>query len=113
METAASVPPFLHENLVMKFLRTLSWLFRALLFVLLFLFALKNTDVVALKFYFGQGWQAPLVLVLVAFFALGALFGILACLSTLLRQRREILVLKRRPADPGEPPLAAPPVTES
>ena len=99
----------------MKILRTLSWLFRGLLFVLLFLFALKNTDVVTLKFYFGQGWQAPLVLVLVAFFASGAVICILACLSTLLRQRREILALKRgrRDAGPDEPPPAVPPLTES
>jgi len=106
------MPPFFRKNPAMKILRYLSWLFRALLFVLLFLFALKNTDMITLKFYFGQGWQAPLVLVLVAFFALGALIGILACLSTLMRQRREILALKRD-GRPAEPPRAAPPVTES
>ena len=46
----------------MKFLRHLSWIFRALLFVALFLFALKNTDPVTLRFYSDQILQLPLVL---------------------------------------------------
>ena len=40
--------------------------------------------------------EAPLVAVLFAFFAAGALFGILALLGTVLRQRREISLLKKK-----------------
>ena len=66
-----------------------------LLFILLLVFAAKNTEPVALRFYFDLVWQAPLVLLLFAFFAAGALLGVVAVLGTLLRQRREILRLRR------------------
>lgn len=79
----------------MKILHYLSWLLRALLFIALFLFALKNVDPVTLHLYFDQSWQAPLVLVILAFFALGAALGVTACLSKLFSQRREILAMKR------------------
>ncbi len=93
----------------MKFLRHLSWILRALLFAALFLFALKNTDPIAIRFYFGQYWQAPLVLVMLAFFALGALLGTLACLPRLFAQRRELLFLRRKlGAKQGELPEPPP-----
>ena len=66
-----------------------------LLFILLLAFAAKNTEPIALRFYFDLVWQAPLVLLLFAFFAAGALLGVVAVLGTLLRQRREILRLRR------------------
>ena len=79
----------------MKLWKVLAWLFRALLFIALLLFALKNTDPVTLHFYLDQTWQSPLILVLLAFFAGGAALGVLACLSKLFAQRRENLALKR------------------
>ena len=79
----------------MKFLRYIAWLLRALLFLALLLFALKNTEPVALRLYFDQTWQAPLILVILAFFAFGAGLGVLACLTKLFAQRREILALKK------------------
>jgi uncharacterized integral membrane protein len=66
-----------------------------LLFILLLAFAAKNTEPIALRFYFDLVWQAPLVLLLFAFFAAGALLGMVAVLGTVLRQRREILRLQR------------------
>ena len=94
----------------MKFLRSMAWMLRALLFVALLLFALKNTDPVTLRFYMDQTWQAPLVLVIVAFFALGAGLGVLAGFAKLFAQRREIAALKKdlraRPA--AEPPPVPP-----
>jgi uncharacterized integral membrane protein len=44
------------------------------------------------------------VLILLGAFALGALFGVAALIGTVLRQRREISILKR-PAEPAPPPL--------
>jgi uncharacterized integral membrane protein len=79
----------------MKLWKYLAWLFRALLFVALLLFALKNTEPVTLRFYLEQSWQAPLVLVLLAFLALGAALGVMACLTKLFAQRREIQSLKK------------------
>jgi len=66
-----------------------------MLFLALFLFAIKNTETVTLRFWFDQTWQAPLVLLLLAFLAGGALLGVLACLARLFGQRREIARLKR------------------
>jgi uncharacterized integral membrane protein len=85
-----------------------------LLFLLLLAFAAKNTGPVALRFYFDLVWQAPLVLLLFAFFAAGALLGVLALLGTLLRQRREILRLRREArgraqAQDARPARQAPP----
>ena len=86
-------------------MRVVTWAIRLLVFVLLIAFAAKNADPVTLRFYFDLALQAPLVVLLFAFFALGALFGVLALLGTLLRQRRELGVLRRRV--PPEPPAEA------
>jgi lipopolysaccharide assembly protein A len=87
--------------------RVLTWAVRLVVFVLLLAFAAKNVEPVTLRFYFELALQAPLVLVLFAFFAAGALFGLLAPLSALLRQRREISLLKRQ-LSASEPPPAPP-----
>jgi len=76
-------------------------------FVLLVAFAAKNADNVTLRFYFDLTLQAPLVLVLFGFFAAGALFGMLALIGTLLRQRREIARLKKQQDSPPEQPRVA------
>jgi len=84
-----------------------TWAIRLTIFVLLVAFAAKNADPVTLRFYFDLALQAPLVLVLFGFFAAGALFGMLALLGTLLRQRREIARLKKQQDSPPEPPRIA------
>lgn len=76
-------------------MRYLLWILKFILFVLVLSFAIKNTDMVSVRYYLGQEWQAPLVLVLLVFFCLGAAIGILASLAQLFRQRREIVALKR------------------
>jgi len=89
----------------MRYVTTTAWL---LVFLLLLAFAAKNVQPVALRFYFDLVWQAPLVLLLFAFFAAGALLGLLAALGSLLRQRREIGRLKREAREaPAAPPEAA------
>ena len=96
----------------MKIWKTLGWVLRALVFLALLLFALKNSDPVTLHFFLDRTWQASLVLVLLAFFALGAALGVLACLTKLFSQRREIAALKReierrQAADRPPPPPGA------
>jgi len=94
-------------------MRMVTWAVRAAAFVILLAFAVKNTEPVTLRFYFDLAWQAPLVALLLAFFAGGALVGLAAVLTTVLRQRREIQQLRRdaRPAaapdveTPRLPPL--------
>jgi uncharacterized integral membrane protein len=88
-------------------MRIVTWTIRLAVFLLLIAFAAKNVEPVTLRFYFDLALQAPLVLVLFGFFVLGALFGVAALLSTVLRQRREISVLKKQPslAEPAPPPV--------
>ena len=83
-------------------MRLLTWAIRVALFVVLLAFAAKNTEPVALRFYFDLAWQAPLVAVLLAFFAAGAALGLLAMLGGWIGQRREISRLRRLVAPPGE-----------
>ncbi len=63
---------------------------RWFLFLVFFLFALKNHELVSLKFYFDLEWKVPLVLLLFMFFVAGALAGLLSLLPRVLRQRREV-----------------------
>ncbi|MGH8806527.1 MAG: LapA family protein [Noviherbaspirillum sp.] len=61
-----------------------------ILFIVFFGFALKNTQEVALRFFFDYEMRGPLVLLLLAFFAGGAALGILAMIPTMFRHRRDL-----------------------
>lgn len=88
----------------------LTWAIRLSIFAVLALFAVQNTDVVSVTLLPGQIWQAPLVIVLLVFFAGGAVLGALSLFGTLFRQRRELGRLRRDlaklPAASNEPPSA-------
>jgi putative membrane protein len=92
----------------MTFLRYVSWLLRVFLFVVLLLFALKNTAPVRLHFFMDTGWDVPLIVLLLVFFAFGAVLGVMGCLVRVLQQRREIAVLRKQ-VDSGAPSRAAAP----
>jgi len=86
-------------------MRYLTWAIRIAVFFLLVAFAAKNVEPVTLRFYFDLVLETPLVLALFGFFAAGALFGMLALLGTVLRQRREIGFLKKNKSmDASVPP---------
>jgi lipopolysaccharide assembly protein A len=91
-------------------MRIITWALRLIVFLLLVAFAAKNVEPVKLRFYFDLEWQAPLVVVLFGVFAVGALFGIVALVGTLLRQRREISALKKRTSLAEAPPTIPPPL---
>ena len=74
----------------------LLWFVRLLVFAILLGFALKNTDPVAVRFYLGSEWEAPLVFVLLVAFVLGAAAGLLASLGVVFRKRREISGLRKQ-----------------
>lgn len=76
-------------------MRALLWASRIFIFLFLFAFAIKNTDPVSLRFFFDASWQAPLVIVVLAFFAGGAALGALSLLGTLFGLRRETTRLRR------------------
>lgn len=76
-------------------MRYLGWVARTLIFVVVLGFALQNSQPVALHYFFGYVWEAPLVALLLAAFVLGAFLGLLALLPTLFRLRRERAKLRR------------------
>jgi putative membrane protein len=76
-------------------MRYFTWIFRAVLFIVLLGFAYKNDQSVTLNFFFGYEWQSTLVIVLLIFFTAGAVVGILAMLPNVMKKSREISVLKR------------------
>lgn len=81
----------------------LTWAVRLVIFSFLVVFAVQNTDPVTLNFVLDHVWQAPLVIVLLAFFAAGAVLGVLSVLGVIYRQRREIARLRHLvPAPPVE-----------
>lgn len=97
-------------------MRFVMWIFRLLLFFLLFGFAVKNDHLVALHFFFGSGWQLPLVFVILVAFIAGALLGVTATVGSLLRMRREIGRLRRqfaRAERDKRAPEVAPPSAEA
>ena len=81
-------------------MRLLVWAFRAFIFFTLFAFALNNEQQVAVHWFFGAQWRAPLVIVVLAAFAAGAAIGVLAMVPAWWHHRR---VARRQGANP---PLA-------
>ena len=69
--------------------RYLGLALKLLVFLLVLGFALKNSHTVTFYAYLGQVWQAPLIIMLMLAFVLGALTGVLALLPTVFRLRRE------------------------
>ena len=53
------------------------WLLKAAIFFTLFAFALNNQQDATVNFFFGTRWQAPLVLIVLAAFAMGVVVGVL------------------------------------
>ena len=76
-------------------MRALLWGCRIVIFLFLFVFALKNTELVSIRFFFDSFWQAPLVIIVLVFFAAGAALGVLSLLGTVFGLRREVSRLKR------------------
>lgn len=76
-------------------MRYLIWSLRAVLFLLLLGFAVKNDQPVVLRYFFGYEWQTSLVVVLLCVFTVGVVIGLLAMLGTMFRQRRELAAVKR------------------
>jgi uncharacterized integral membrane protein len=49
-------------------MRYVGWVVKAVLFLLLLGFAVKNTDLTVVRYYLGIEWRAPLVFVLLVTF---------------------------------------------
>lgn len=69
------------------FSKLLVWLLRAAVFFFLFGLALKNSDMVTLRFFFGHAWTAPVAVVILAAFASGAVVGLTAASGVFRRNK--------------------------
>jgi lipopolysaccharide assembly protein A len=89
-------------------MKYLGWVLKFALFVLVLTFAVRNTDLVTVRYYFGGEWQAPLIFVMLVAFCAGVAIGLAAAMVQLVRQRREIAALRRAPqgGDANSAPLA-------
>ncbi|MDB5843020.1 MAG: hypothetical protein JWP79_330 [Polaromonas sp.] len=83
-------------------MKYLMWLLKAAIFFTLFAFALNNQQTVAVHFFFGTLWQAPLVLVVLVTFACGLSMGILVMMPRWWKKRKTTLA-PASAAMPDEP----------
>ncbi len=97
-------------------MRLLVWLLRAAVFFALFAFALNNQHDAVLKWFFGYEWRTRMVFVVLAAFALGSAFGVLAMVPSWWRHRRVVRSQQRaasagsRQAGTADGPPAAQPM---
>ncbi|UDM49687.1 lipopolysaccharide assembly LapA domain-containing protein [Cupriavidus sp. MP-37] len=95
-------------------MKLFAWIVRIVVFVLLFVLALRNTAEASLQLFFNAVWHAPLILILFAAFALGAVAALASVAPGMMRQRMELAKLRRALADarastaPSTSPSAAP-----
>ena len=80
-------------------MRYVIWILKFLLFVLVLTFAIKNIEMVTVRYFFGWEWQSPLIFVLLIAFCAGIALGLTAGLTRIFKQRREIAALNRRLRD--------------
>jgi len=106
---AGVTPQLPSRDLFMKFI---VWLIRVLVFVLLLVLALSNTQPATLNFLAGYAWSAPLILIGLAFFVVGLLAGLVSSLPAMLRLRmengrlkRELRVARETPVVVEQPPM--------
>lgn len=77
-------------------MRYLVWAVRLVVFVVVLLFAINNTQLVDVHFYGNhQVAGVYLIVVMLASFVLGVVFALLAIVPAMLRRRREIRRLER------------------
>ena len=63
-----------------KLTRLLKWILKAAIFFALFAFALNNQHDATVHLLFGHQWRGPMMLIVLAAFALGVVVGVLGML---------------------------------
>ena len=86
----------------------LKWILKAAIFFTLFAFALNNQHDASVHFFFGNQWRSPMVLIVLAAFALGILVGALGMAPWWWRQRSAASRVSQPPEGVSEPDKAAP-----
>ena len=90
------------------FIRLLQWTLKATVFFILLAFALNNQEDVAVHFFWGLQWQAPMVLVLLTVFAIGLAVGVLGMVPRWWRERRMAKKAQEQLNLPADKPASAP-----
>ena len=91
-------------------MKYVTWLLKAAIFFTLFAFALNNQQDATVHFFFGTVWRAPLVLVVLAAFALGLVIGALGMVPRWWKHRVALRRAHQGSPTPGSvsPGQAAP-----
>jgi lipopolysaccharide assembly protein A len=84
------------------------WLLKVAIFFTLFAFALNNQHTVTVRFFFGQQWTVPLVIMVLAAFAVGLVIGIFGMLPLWWKHRQEAAAA-RQVAATAVAPSSSPP----
>jgi len=66
-------------------MRILTWLIRAFLFLALFGFAINNQQLATVNWLFSYAWTARMVIIVLAAFIAGTVFGVLVAFAGCLR----------------------------
>ena len=85
------------------------WTLKAAIFFTLFAFALNNQHDATVRFFFGQQWTAPLVLVVLSAFACGLVIGVLGMVPRWWQLRRAAARARRTAQAPVVPTEKAAP----
>ena len=91
-------------------MRALVWSLRIAIFLVLFAFAVKNTEMAAVRFPFGLESEVPLIVVMLVAFGLGIFAGVLAMIGPLFRSKRQAAKLRKARAPEHAPHAIQPPV---
>ena len=89
-------------------MKYLMWLLKAAIFFTLFAFALNNQQDATVHVFFGTQWRAPMVLVVLAAFALGLAVGALGMVPRWWKHRSAANKARQQAA--SMPPMDSPPV---
>jgi lipopolysaccharide assembly protein A len=73
----------------------LRWIVGGALFLALLFLSLQNSEPATLRFYHWFSWEAPLIFLLLAAFAVGVAAGLLAGLARAARLKRQLAKLRR------------------
>jgi lipopolysaccharide assembly protein A len=68
----------------------LRWFLKAAIFFTLFAFALNNQHDASVHFFFGNQWRSPMVLIVLAAFALGLVVGVMGMAPWWWRHRKAV-----------------------
>ncbi len=79
-------------------LRLLKWMLKAAVFFSLFAFALNNQHDASVHFFFGNQWRSPMVLIVLAAFAIGMVVGALGMAPWWWTHRKAALRAQPSPA---------------